>query len=1066
MRPVETESRSSARAGELVGGDAVLGARIAQAVSDVLVFIVASALAGICAYAIWSQLPEELDVRTDIVGYPIHSNFNINRYVWFYWLIAGFVPVVTLAIFLAIRKVIPRGQARRRPRPRQPAVEESPPPLSGRTLVAVGIARVAFVGGVFGLEIAFAMSEGSGWVLSIGLPVMAGYASLAYVAALVVERVVRFPTTFWERLALVNAFAVPFCVAALYGVSRSTEISVASSGRVHEYAWFPGWLAAGLTVGLLAWTLWSAFLAWGGIDFHKLERRLLLVVAGPVVIFLFVAALPGAGGGIDFFHEGEFLAGERLTEDGAFPWRDLIFIHGFLSDVLFPSVGFTLFEDSRWGHVAGISVVVVPLYWISMYYLFAYLFHRNWFFLIGTQLALVLGVVVEVHLRFLLLPFMLLLLAALLSRPSWARALAFMGVVIVETIIVPETAVAAVAVLVTIVAFEAYYYDRSKAFLPNFRRTFLCTGAGMVLTTIWVAFLAAYGALDDFVFSYLTFASDHTLTGGLPVAWVDDRFRFAVGAPVVLVVLAFWYFAFQIVRRGSPSVADWTMGASALFVALYYHRFLSRADEHVYNSYAVAIPLLYYALYRLISLAEESLRRIGARLDARALIRLGVTAVAVGALLVQAPASVADVVGDAPRRLDASVDEEPRTPAIGFTARGRFYDDLLEDVDTILSAYIGPDGEVFDFGNSPALFHYFLDRPSPTRYYHVSMAIRGDTQEDLVDELERERPRLVVFSSHGTGLPVWDFISNQVRHYRVSEYLLDHYRPFMHWNGFTFMWRKGVELRPARLANRLEGLTTEDLYFRTYECDWGYAPSFLSDGPSTSPAPLRLTAREHGQFLSVGGWAVDRTAKVPVAKVLAAVDGKVVAEVTPSAPRPDIAGHLKNDAYIDSGFAFGAPVPRAGPREVRIYGLSHSGKAAELDYTGASPWGLGRGRGPRALLLNGRRVPVEPGAASGFVDSSSLSEKLVALDLPTGVRLDQYDWLEIETGSQLGDNRFTLTDRPTDLRRNITFRMLDHHESTVRVLVGACSQWHGYRARRLYLRIDRRQAIAAVRLYR
>jgi hypothetical protein len=1038
-----------------------------QAISDLLQFVVASGVAALLAYAIWTQLPKELDVRTDIVGYPIHSNFNINRYFWLYWLIAGFVPVVTLAVFLVLRRVVPRGEALRRQRPREPAVEEPLAALSGRKLAAVGIARVAFVGAIFGLETAFAMSKGSGWMISIGFPVVAGYAALMCLASFLLQRVLRFPRTFWERLALANALAVPFCVAALYGVSRSTEVTVASSGRVYEYSWFPGWLAGGLTVALLAWTGSSAFRASAGVHLHNLERRLLLTVAGPVVIYLFVAALPGAAGGIDFFHEGEILAGERLTEDGAFPWRDLIFIHGLLFDVAFPAVGFNVFEDSRWGHFAGMLVVVVPLYWVSMYYLFAYLFQRNWLFLVGTQLALVLGVVSEAHVRFLLLPFALLLLAALLRKPSRVRVLAFMSALIVQTVVVPETALAAVAMLTTVVAFEAYYYDRSKAFRENFRRSLLCTGAGAFMTAIWLGFLAAFGALDEFVFSNLAFATDHALTGGLPVNWLDDRFRFAAGAPVVLVVLAFWYFAFQILRRGSPSVADWTMGASALFVGVYFHKFLSRADEHVYQSYAVAVPLLYYALYRLISLVEDGVRRIRPHLETRALTRLTITAAAVGVLLVQAPASLTEIVRDAPSRLDAAVAEEPETPAVGFIAAEGAYVELFDDLDAILTAYGGPNGDVFDLSNSAALFHYFLDRPSPSRYYHISMAVRREAQEDVVDELAQTRPRLVVFSSLSTGLGAWDGISNQVRHYRVNKYILDHYRPLMRWNGFTFMWRKGVDLPPTRgLATRVDGTTEKDLYFRTHACDWGHAPNFFTERPSTTASPLRLPVRDLGRLLSVSGWAVDTNAKAPVTKVLAAVGRRVVAQVTPSTPRPDVAAHLNDSAYSGSGFALGVPLPRSGPRGVRIYGLSRSGMATELGYSESVAWGLGRPRGPRALLLDGRRVPVVTKAASGFADSSSLSQQLLALDVPAGTRLGRYDWLEVETRSLLQDTGFLLTDRLNEPLRGVFFKTLERDERVIRVLVGACSQWHGYRARRLYLGSDRRQAIEAVRLYR
>ena len=49
-------------------------------------------------------------------------------------------------------------------------------------------------------------------------------------------------------------------------------------------------------------------------------------------------------------------------------------------------------------------------------------------------------------------------------------------------------------------------------------------------------------------------------------------------------------------------------------------------------------------------------------------------------------------------------------------------------------------GEVrtgIDFGNAPALYHYILERMPSTRYYHVSTAIRADTQEHLLLQLAR-----------------------------------------------------------------------------------------------------------------------------------------------------------------------------------------------------------------------------------------------------------------------------------------------------------------------------------------
>src|SRR5207302_144912 len=86
---------------------------------------------------------------------------------------------------------------------------------------------------------------------------------------------------------------------------------------------------------------------------------------------------------------------------------------------------------------------------------------------------------------------------------------------------------------------------------------------------------------------------------------------------------------------------------------------------------------------------------------------------------------------------------------------------------------------VFDFSNDPGLYYYLLGRGPRTKYYHVSMAIPEAAQDDLIAELRSNRPKLVVFTDDRYGLPGWDGIPNMVRHYDVSQYILDNYRPLV-----------------------------------------------------------------------------------------------------------------------------------------------------------------------------------------------------------------------------------------------------------------------------------------------
>ena len=73
-------------------------------------------------------VPEELDVRTDIVGYPTYANFNINRYFWAYGLTVVLFPLLVFGIYVALTRIFARSNGPRGPvLPPLEQVEEVPP---------------------------------------------------------------------------------------------------------------------------------------------------------------------------------------------------------------------------------------------------------------------------------------------------------------------------------------------------------------------------------------------------------------------------------------------------------------------------------------------------------------------------------------------------------------------------------------------------------------------------------------------------------------------------------------------------------------------------------------------------------------------------------------------------------------------------------------------------------------------------------------------------------------------------------------------------------------------------
>jgi len=725
--------------------------------------------------------------------------------------------------------------------------------------------------------------------------------------------------------------------------------------------------------------------------------------------------------------------------------------------------GSAVIEDSRWGVFAGEKLLILPLSWVALYYLCAYLFWSNWLFLLGTQLLVVTGSIFAINYRLGLIPLVLLLLAALLHRPTVIRAVAFTSLLFVQLIVTPEAIWAAPMYLLVIVLFELSYRDATRGVVENFRRTLLIVATAGVLGLAWSVFLLANGALDDFVFSYRAFVPGHQLTGGIPLGTYGAILRpdnvgehyeeVAILAPVVLILGAMLFFVARTLQRRPLAVSDWVMLAAVAFVLPYYAKFLSRTD-HVYHSFAMAVPVLLYAIYRVITLAEGKLAS-GARtrgaswFPARHVITLPVLLV----LLASAPVALDDAVRSVQYNFAPDVAQEPELELLGYARKGENDLAMFREVGDALDSLVEPGEAVFDFSNTPGLFHHLLDRPASNRYYHVSIAIRQRTQTDLLRLLDEDRPKIVVFTSSGIGgsPSVWDKVSNQVRHYDVSEYLLDHYVPVLESHSFVLMRRReeGVRARPG-------------LYFRVPPCDWGHVPNFFSPVPASDAETLDVPFRELDPVLRIRGWAVDPEAGRPAAEVVVTRDGKVLARVRPDQRRPDVSFHLNDPGYRDSGFGIVLPIRRKSDADlgrVRLYAVMWSGERKELLLT---PDAEAEPTDAINLVDGGGAPASEP---RGEVEAAGV-EKPLALRLPTDA--GSYRWLDVHTGESLREGGFELTDGLEESpfgQRIISFRTLARGDTSALLRVGACSQWRGY-ASDIYLMTSPAQDIREIRLLR
>lgn len=880
----------------------------------------------------------------------------------------------------------------------------------------------------------------------------------------------------WQAsIALVNSLLAVMVVPLLFFVSQKTSVYVSSHHRVIYYHWLPLWLVVIVSFGCLG--LWLRGLrrvrSEGGSA--RLEATVLTWLVGPIVFFLLLAVLPGASGPFTGFDDAQFLAAPQLVfVHGLFPWRDIFLLHGILQDVLWGAVGLDVFGNTRWGGGAGISLLMSPLFWLCVYAFTAYFCRRNRLVLFGLVVAVTTGLLQGDTFRFLVIFVFLILFDRLLKRPAWSWCITFSGVLVVACIIVPEALLFALCLCVLLVIFEAVRYRRGDSIVGTFQRTIRCGVVGVVLLVAWVVYLAVVGALSNFIDYYVIAALDHSYVGALPVQWnmvktTTTTFEFA--APVVLWLMTVWRVVAKLRARRPWSVVDWVMVAAASFVVVYYPQELERMDvAHVQLVFCVTLPLLILWAIELLGVADRSVTswvarfqagqpfpsgpKALARRESRVPKRLVTGAVIVGVLAatVTMPISIPTLLRRIPGDFHPVVaDAAPATlPKLGYTQPGAVDTAQINTLGRLLDRYAGPRGPVFDFPNELGVTYYLLNRVPGTRYFVASEAQTTLAQNQIVSDLQKSRPRVVIFYDASFGLPVYDGILESVRTPIVAEYLLAHYRPLVDMQGQLLMLRNDLVDTAPPLPPLPAGTHTTNLYFSIPKCTLGDIPNFYATptGYASAPTvPVRTTSLEEIGS-TIGGWAIDPSTGAPAAEILAVSDGNVVATASTGIDRPDVVAALHDPSAELSGFVIRIPKAVRGP--VELYGLNTDGSVTLLQrdpqtVPAAAVGGQSRGS---VVTSNGVAHPSVDDSAEGWADSyQRVDQEILRLRFPQGTNLAAYPWLQVRSTSSLGGTSNILTnDVNAGTTHQIGFNSLPQAGNSLSVQVGSCLQWNGYRS--------------------
>ena len=1012
----------------------------------------ATVVAGlICVVILWA-LPSGLSGEIDIVGYPTFANFDYRQSFWAYQLAVLVVPVLSAVLYGTLARWGPLRRRDKRGRstvfsPRIGALEEEAEPRHvgpvARTL------RILLPTSV--VVLAASAREGRVDALAVGCGAL--YLLLLLAAAAVAKIIARRRGTgsiVGDALAVANGLGgAAAALVGLWLVSRSTVVFT-PTGPV-SWDWLPPWLALG---GVAACGVWVWRCHNRRTPPAVVEHILLSGVVGAVAVFLATSQLPGPLGPFQGFDDSYELAGASLLSRGYVPWRDLLFIHGLFPDVLRGTLGAAVFGDTRWGVVAGGAVLLAPLTLVSLYLLAAWVTRGSAWFLAGFGVAAIGAYILPLDIRFMLVPITLIMLGETLRRSSARWCIALAVLLFVQGVLVPETAFLALPVLACVLGYDLMHRQGGQGLGAALRRILWVVGTGVVATLALVGALLSLDALRPFIDYYLIFGPGHNEAGALPLTGTGVGRRVAaywvLGAVAVMATL--WCAAAQIGDRRQWGTQMWVALAAAGFLAFYELKALGRFDVgHIAQVFTVALPLLVIWAWTIIRSLDRFMPKSAGRWPGtwRLSAVIGYTGCAV---LVVMSSTVWPTLQSIPIR-HRVVAPEP-VDRLGYVVPGAVDTQMIDDLDVVLRTYAGPDAPVFDMTNSLGYYYYLLGREPGTRFAHVSMAIPPYAQEILIDELRESRPPVVVFDSTRIGLPSWDEIANDVRHYEVSEYILDHWVPVVRTHGNLILVREDL-YRPEQPVPALhEPPVTSELWFSGRSCDWGASANFLESPPAGRRRVLPVRSLGELTVVQASGWAVDPVTGVPAQSVLLVEGDVVVDSVAVTVERTDIPA-VVDDVSLISGFDYAKVGPAT--RSLTAYARLADGTVHPIG---------DRSLVDKVTMPDGTVLPVAPSPV-GELDALTSTRRLVGqIDVPADLDPYRYDLMTLSAdGEPLGDADVTVTDVIGDDGHAIRARSLASDGQELAVRVGSCLQWHGYQpGRPLYVVQEGRSSVTSVTL--
>lgn len=524
----------------------------------------------------------------------------------------------------------------------------------------------------------------------------------------------------------------------------------------------------------------------------------------PVFIYLLTYA-GNPHGSIDLFHEGERLAPLNEMLRGGIPFRDIYVQHGLFQNAYLAWIGSHLFEPTLFG-VRTMEDVLDPLGYVALYLLGLQVF-RGRFLTAFIAVLISSGVGFWVTARHSLGLLGFAFVASCLTqypRPfSWRFAFAGLSTSLAfwySTEIGLYT-LGAIGLFLFLYGLRKGTPTR-KGFSPLLNYT-----CGLLLGFLPLSlYFLRHGALDDAIWNSYIQCRYQLATWGLAFPSLSETvtlistegwhgFIFSNKFPWYLPICVFLIIAVHLTYRrltGTDSVRTLKLLLLLLGGVAFFRTALGRSDSGHLIYGATFLWLL--CLYPLEGGLVRLFRRLKEKAPRQEVLKAAWVLIPILVFCWYVAEAYQPVT--AFRGRWRSLSQNPFKQRIAPEELGRagavdIPDDQAAQVTKVV-AYIqehtAETEKIFDF-TSQGAYYFFANRPSVTRFHQVSYASTHGMQQEVIEALERDKTRLVIFKTGGwfdavDGIPV------EKRHPLIAAYLQANYEPAININNTEILLRK------------------------------------------------------------------------------------------------------------------------------------------------------------------------------------------------------------------------------------------------------------------------------------